>query len=524
MSTDQTEIRVYSGMCPDEECRTKLYFPSYAASSIECTGCGKHYEKDSLHMVQIIQDSEEALRNLLRSVLLTRSTLKKGTDVVKVKGYSNYHCRLLSPILTTHGMDKTTSKARLLRDMGQGDVFDCSHVGDRAFAIEPEYLETPGYGKDKSGAPSYLRGILEQIKVVNNSEDRLVPLHVDGDGHCLVHAISRALVGREIFWHALMTNLQKHFLDNLLKYKALFTDFIGQNEWDLIVSEAGPEYQPPDDQSLGLRNIHIFGLANVLHRPILLLDSVSGIQSSAGYCGTFLPALVPADLCKTKDGKLIPPLAIAWSNSGRNHYIPMINVRNKPVTRMPSWIIPKAWGIPNELLKTYIEFDESDSCCIGGTRAMSDAYIQRLMRAMDDKFMEVNGVSALLVTEVHQFVFKPSGVVGILPKTVIERTRRTVEAGHLMRCVSCQAVSEYESPVNQEWLQPGGRMYESASHVEQSLSTGQMYSFPEQNIVCTYDADNDVLKLIKYKVRNISTYIYEHGTHVPKSILSTTCT
>ncbi|KAK3709537.1 hypothetical protein QZH41_018987 [Actinostola sp. cb2023] len=512
MWSNQPEIRVFSGFCPDEACQTKLFFPSYAASSIECTGCGKHFHKEALTSVQLIQDSEEAIRSLLRSVLLTGTALKKGTDLVKVKGYSNYHCRILSPILTYYGMDKSTSKAKLLQEMGQGEAFDCAHVGDRAFSIEPEYLETPGYGKDKSGSTNYLHGLLEEIKLVNDNEERLVSLHVDGDGHCLVHAISRALIGREIFWHALMTNLQKHLKDNICKYRTLFMDFIGREEWDLIISEAGPDFEPQDDQPLGLRNIHIFGLANVLHRPILLLDSVSGIQSSADYSGTFLPALVPVDLCKTKDGKRIPPLAIAWSNSGRNHYIPLVNVRNKPAARVPSWVIPKAWGIPNELVKAYIDFETTDVCVIGGTKSMSDAYLDRLLTAMDEKFLEINHISASLVTEVHQFVFKPSGVVGVRPKTVIDRTRQTVEASLLLRCLSCTAVSEYLCPVDLGWLVPGGRMYVSASQVQGRLSVGEMYSFPEHSVVCTYNADNDVLEVTKYKGADVTECVLCKGS------------
>lgn len=504
MLSRQPEVRVFSGICPDEACQTKLFFPSYAASSVECTGCGKHFTKGALHSVQVVEDSNEAMRNLLRSLLLTRTALRKGTDLVKVRGYSNYHCRILSPILTYYGMEKSSSRAKLLREMGQGEYFDCFHVGDRAFSIEPEYLETPGYGKDKSGASGYLHEMLEQIKLVNENDERLVPLHVDGDGYCLVHAISRALIGREIFWHALMVNLQNHFKKNISQYKNLFVDFISHDEWDLIIAEADPEYKPHDEQPLGLRNIHIFGLANVLHRPILLLDSVSGIQSSADYSGTFLPALVPVHLCKTKDGKRIPPLAIAWSNSGRNHFIPLVGIRNKPPANIPSWVIPKAWGIPNELVKAYIDFDEQrDVCVIGGTKGMSDAYLSRLMKSMDDKFLEINKISASLVTEVHQFIFKPSGLVGVRPKTVIERTRQTVESGLLMRCLSCKAVSEYTCPVNQEWLLPGGCMYQTASNAAQAqggLTVEEKYSFPEHHVVCTYNSDKDVLEVATYKV------------------------
>ena len=50
-------------------------------------------------------------------------------------------------------------------------------------------------------------------------EERLIPIHVDGDGHCLVHALSRALTGRELFWHGLRKNLYDHLSKDLAKYQ-----------------------------------------------------------------------------------------------------------------------------------------------------------------------------------------------------------------------------------------------------------------------------------------------------------------
>lgn len=41
----------------------------------------------------------------------------------------------------------------------------------------------------------------------------------------------------------------------------------------------------PPDGIVGLRPIHVFGLANILRRPILLLDSVAGMNTSADYSG-----------------------------------------------------------------------------------------------------------------------------------------------------------------------------------------------------------------------------------------------
>ena len=69
---------------------------------------------------------------------------------------------------------------------------------------------------------------------------------------------------------------QRHLQSNRDEYIALMKGFLSEEEWPEIVEEAAPDYQPPDGQPLGLRTVHIFALANVLHRPIILLDSLAG--------------------------------------------------------------------------------------------------------------------------------------------------------------------------------------------------------------------------------------------------------
>ena len=493
-------LRVFCGFCPDPECKTKLYFPSYAASSIECTGCGQHHAKETLVDVHDVRDPDMAMQNLLRSALLSQ-TSNKSTELVKVKGYSNYHCKLLSPLFTSYGMDKLTGKAKLLSEMGQGDTFDCSVLCDRAFQLEQEHLETSGYGRDKTGSQKYLQDTLKAVEAVNGGEDRLIPLHVDGDGHCLVHAISRALVGREIFWHALRANLKVHLEVNLQKYKALLKDFIDDKEWKDIIVEADPNYRPGEDESMGLRNIHIFALANVLHRPIVLLDGLSGMQSSGDYSGLFLPALVPVHKCISKDGHKHKPLAIAWSSSGRNHYVPLVAIKGKLVPKLPQWLVPKAWGVPDELIRAYVDLDSSGNCCIGGDRCIQDKYIQRLIRAMDEMFLKQKDISALLVTEVHQFVYKPSGLVGVLPVTVVEAARVAVREGRLRRCLSCNILTEHNPDVQGSSLCRGGALYMAAFQIHGRLEEGATYTFPnQQGLSCVYDAKKDILVPVKHKV------------------------
>ena len=278
------QYRVLSGYCPDPQCHTKLFFPAYD-SSVECTSCGQRHQRTALQQVEEVRNPDVALHNILKNLLVGNFKPKKGADSVKVLGLSNYQCKLVSPLLTKYGMDKKTGEARLLRDMGQGEEFDCGLLADRAFMIEPEHINVTGYGRDSTGSMKYLRQTLEAIQKSNDNEERLLPIHADGDGHCLVHAVSRALIGREIFWHALRENLKQHFIFKLETYKMLFKDFIDADEWLEIIAECDPSYLPLGGEPMGLRNIHIFGLANVLKRPIVLLDSLVGIQSSGDYTG-----------------------------------------------------------------------------------------------------------------------------------------------------------------------------------------------------------------------------------------------
>lgn len=65
----------------------------------------------------------------------------------------------------------------------------------------------------------------------------------------------------------------------------MFHDFVDSKEWDQIIAESDPDFVPGPNEEMGLQNIHIFGLANVLHRPIVLLDSLKGLQSAGDYTG-----------------------------------------------------------------------------------------------------------------------------------------------------------------------------------------------------------------------------------------------
>ena len=286
-SVSGSKVTYCSATCLDQQCRNKLYFPQHEASVV-CPDCGQRHSVADLTDRTVLGEEDQRFGVEASQLRKKHFGSKKTAEQIKVNGISNFQCKLLSPLLSTYGMDKDDHPCKL-KDLGMGSTFDCSKLSSRSFSIEEKHLQVLGYGLDRSGSQLYLKDILSRLREINGGHENLVPLHADGDGHCLVHAISRCLVGRELFWHALRSNLHSHLSSNLERYRELFRDFYSPEEWDGLVAEAAPDWKPPDGQSLGLSNIHIYGLANVLRRPIILLDSLEGMRSSGDYSGIFLP-------------------------------------------------------------------------------------------------------------------------------------------------------------------------------------------------------------------------------------------
>ena len=64
------------------------------------------------------------------------------------------------------------------------------------------------------------------------------------------------------------------------------------------------------------------------------------MQSKGDYSGIFLPSLNPPSECCTQ-GVLNSPIVIAWSNSGYNHFIPLVPLKDKPLPKLPLHLRPK---------------------------------------------------------------------------------------------------------------------------------------------------------------------------------------
>ncbi|XP_062504315.1 deubiquitinating protein VCPIP1-like [Corticium candelabrum] len=497
----RTRGKYLSGTCPNVDCNEPIVFPKSEAS-VECPHCGQRYDRRSFtdlrEDVGVSMNALRTLTSLLYGRMLTETrAVRKAYEMQKVNGVAGYECKLLSPLLTSNGMDKA-GVAVPLAQLNQKDVFDCAALCDRTFMIEEDLLDKVGYGCDVSGAASYLKGILGAIKEANDGEDRLVPIHVDGDGHCLVHAVSRCLVGRELFWHALRTNMRDHLVSNLDRYQAALQDFGVGIDWEEIIAEADADYRPAHGEAHGLGNIHIFALANVLRRPIILLDGAEGMQSSGDYSATFLPSLYKPDDCQgKKGGELNSPIVIAWSSLGRNHFIPIVAVKSRAPAFLPKLLLPDVWGgFDQQLLSEYVTFDNEGRCAIGGGKALSDSYLQKLIHAMKSLFTATNGVSSVIVSDVQEQVLKKRGVAHLQLDDVIQITKSAVDEKRLFRCIDCSSLTEISDCVD-EMLLPGGELYEIARDRFGELDHNMELSFPMHHVAARYDKPKDRLLVTK---------------------------
>ncbi|XP_039255607.2 deubiquitinating protein VCPIP1-like [Styela clava] len=514
------DYKVYSGFCPDEKCQSKLYFPAHKRV-IECSNCGQSHSQVDLHNIIEVTDGEEAFTEVLKSIVWDAKLPKKGSDSIKVQGLSNYHCKLLSPLFTRYGMDKA-GNPKLLLELGHGETADCGRLlSHRAFLISPEHINITGYGKDQSGSVEYLNGLLDIIKEYHEGEERLIPVHADGDGHCLVHALSRATTGREIFWHALRDNLVHHLEKNLQTYQIMFQDFIDKNDWRMIIEEADPYHTSPEGFNIGLGNIHIFALANVLKRPIVLLDSLEGMKNVADYTAIFVPALVEPSQCREN-----LPLCVAWSGASHNHFVPLVGVAGRSLPAIPSSLLPNIWGIDTNQGARYLTFNEDGSLTVAGGKPLQTGYLLRLVSAMEKIFLESHSITAKLVSDMHFYVYKRVGFVGLHPDVAIERTKHASQNNKIFQCLVCNALSLCN--VDDDGLKPGGYLFEVMRSTHGKPRENVTYNFPMAELLCRYDALKDCLVPYQFpccwcgvkrlrRVNNLGNVMFENGDPTPTS-------
>lgn len=223
-----------------------------------------------------------------------------------------FECRILGALINGGRPD---SKRFKLHEQGV-DQFDFS----------PSIVEVENKDLRDHEAEEYLSETLAKLQ--ENFGVELVPVKVDSDGSCLPHAVSRCLAGKEIFYDVLRLELEHELRDHTEFYRGILgagmDDETFQNYWDAIIEEARPVYGGLTGRWLGPE--HILGLANVLKRPILLLDVPEFMEKDDNRCGMYLPLRHSRADCISDhgSGEVGTPLVIGWASAARNHFVSLV--------------------------------------------------------------------------------------------------------------------------------------------------------------------------------------------------------
>lgn len=111
--------------------------------------------------------------------------------------------------------------------------------------------------------------------------DTIIPLRTTGDGNCLLHALSRALWGSEVYCDVLRSSMYDELKNNTDWYRQNAPKF-EQKEFDEALLWAGVP-------SAFLGFLHVFALANLLKRPITIYASDQDVSDFGTGEVRFLP-------------------------------------------------------------------------------------------------------------------------------------------------------------------------------------------------------------------------------------------
>ena len=208
----------------------------------------------------------------------------------------------------------------------------------------------------------------------------LIPLYTTGDGNCLLHAASLAMWGfedkgfilRNAVYESLTTadrntnTLQdrcRMSISSMLRdVQVNMSDNDWFSEWQQMVNQARPD---SSGYHQSLEESHIFVLANVLRRPIIVYGvpkarsfNTGGTMQNINFHGIYLPLLWGSQLCHK------PPLCLGY---GMGHFTALVPAGNPqqqltvPLTDNTGHVLPIRFLLQAEeqntfyLLEQYID-------------------------------------------------------------------------------------------------------------------------------------------------------------------------
>jgi hypothetical protein len=305
---------------------------------------------------------------------------------------------------------------------------------DYVFSIDNENIDINAYGYLNESYNSI--SLLDAIAAKSINNEGLVPISVEGDGFCLMHALSKCFFGNEIFyavirqqilielelnkeWYCrtedtrICKNENKNIFDvncsicqDRLKSKSnnidnntscihgyhLNLSYVDELYNDLIVAA-----QP--DVAIWSPIEHLQVFSNVIKRPICLFGSLSDIKHS-NSCYTFLPLRhSPEDCFKY-------PIAISWhALETKSHFVALTRTGDRSIPMIPPYCQPNLFNVPpnncnmesnneilfdNEIAKKYINFQHDGSFSIGSGVSYHDTNPADLVHTLAMEYLPSN--------------------------------------------------------------------------------------------------------------------------------------
>eukprot|EP01121_Diplochlamys_sp_Union-15-3_P013354 TRINITY_DN4135_c1_g1_i1.p1 TRINITY_DN4135_c1_g1~~TRINITY_DN4135_c1_g1_i1.p1 ORF type:complete len:282 (+),score=46.13 TRINITY_DN4135_c1_g1_i1:34-879(+) len=224
-------------------------------------------------------------------------------------------------------------------------------------------------------AVSYLR---DNFKKGNEyyMPEKIFPLNTTGDGNCLLHAVSRAMWGIELYYNLLRAELH----NELLKYQDFYRECSKTDKDDNSKDfEAFLKQASESGQYLG--PVHIFALSNVIKRPIIVYASEEDVadygQGEGGCCGVYLPTRIGS-----KKAHKVRPLAVAWSSRDKNHYVPVVIKEGEEDFK---------WPLPDIAFKSTMKGGERVEDYIHYTKDDAPTRLLELLRKEKGKVIVIGG-------------------------------------------------------------------------------------------------------------------------------------
>lgn len=159
----------------------------------------------------------------------------------------------------------------------------------------------------------------------------LETLITKADGNCLVHASSMEINGHDDVDYTERKTLYEYFLNGSMELKKhwkwqesiwnsmddiIMTEADWEREWELVISLASADIPPSKTQLQSLETIHVFGLANMYKRPIIVVadqwNHIGNVVSRDRFGGIYLPILHKPEQCSKN------PIIIAYRASHFN--------------------------------------------------------------------------------------------------------------------------------------------------------------------------------------------------------------